>query len=166
MEETKIEYATEDDFRAWDPFGGAGGSIHTKRKAEQREPRPKPERKPKLEKAEKPERKVSTKKAVENVVKYKKSYNHASATVKALGIVTGYYFYNLSDSSTPEARKERRAGWLTFCRLVQLLHPGYTVRGISDALTVPNAPCRELLSCMFDCAKECGRTDFELKQRI
>ena len=163
-----IEYVTPADLRAWNWV--TENSRIPRNPLPKAKDNPKPPRKrPKLEPVElnEPIEPKATKKRVEAVVQYQRTVEVCRAVVKALDVVTVRLGYNLTDTSNTEAKKHRRAGWHTFCALIQLMVPGYTVRSVDNALSVPNKPCREVLSNMFEvCRKECGYSDAELRRWI
>lgn len=90
----------------------------------------------------------------------KKTDNVSQAVVKALGYVSTQG-YNLSDSSTSSARAQRLRGWALFCCCMKIIYPEFTVRGISDAITVKNAPAKEtfpnIIENCWETAKESPR---------
>ena len=106
-------------------------------------------------------------KRVKDAVQYKKTIEQCQAVVNALEAVTVKLGFNLSDSSTAEARKHRRKGWHIFCALIMVSCREYSARGIDAALSVPGKPCREVLSNMFLNARaECGYTEAELRRLL
>ena len=154
------------DFAAINPFAN--------RDQEKRRPKPKDNPKPPRQRKERkeidPEAKAKAaerRRRVKDAVQYKKTVEQCQAVVKALEVVTVKLCFNLSDSSTAEARKHRRKGWHTFCALIMILCQEYSARGIDAALSVPGKPCREVLSSMFLNARaECGYTEKELRRLI
>ena len=154
--ETKVEFVTSKDLRAWDMLNGTDTKIsHEPAKREPREP------KPRKEKVIKPEQEH-----LPTVKEYKTrvaSLNMAGATKKALEVVQGNLGYNLSSNGNHVDRFKRIQGWHTFCRCVQLLCPNFTVSGISSTITIDNAPSSETLSHMFKYAKENPHSDKQLK---
>lgn len=167
----KIEYVTPSDLRAWN---WATESSRLPRNPEPktakpnpRPPRPKPERKPKQIDPVAQTQAAERRKRVKDVIQYKKTVEQCQAVVKALEVVTVKLGFNLSDSSTAEARKHRRKGWHTFCALIMILCREYSARGIDAALSVPGKPCREVLSSMFLNARaECGYTQEQLTRLL
>lgn len=156
------------DFAAINPFAN--------RDQEHRRPKPKDNPKPPRQRKERKPKEIDIqvqaeaterRKRVKDAVQYKKTVEQCQAVVKALDVVTVKLGFNLSDSSTPEARKHRRKGWHTFCALIMILCREYSARGIDAALSVPGKPCREVLSSMFLNARaECGYTEAELRRLI
>ncbi len=164
------EYVTDADLRAWNPFGSNRDyepdfplSITERRKRYKfglkkemkarvvAEKPPKPPREPKPLKI-KPESAAAK-------TYYQKSVNNALATNQALELVQKLG-YDLSAISTHEERVKRIEGWHIFCQAVGVLYPMHSVRGISDALTIRNAPSRDTLSCMFlNCRESPYKTD-------
>lgn len=166
-----IEYVTPADLRAWNWVTETSRIPRNPEpkaaKPNPRPPRQKPERKPKQIDLVAQEQAAERRKRVKDVLQYKKTVEQCQAVVKALEVVTVKLGYNLSDSSTAEARKHRRRGWHTFCAIIMLTCREYSARGIDAALTVPGKPCREVLSSMFLVARaECGYTEKELKKLI
>lgn len=168
-----IEYVTAADLRAWNwateisrlPRNPQPKAA--KPKPAPRPPRPKQERKPKQVDPVAQEQASERRKRVKDAVQYKKTVEQCQAVVNALEVVTVKLGYNLSDSSTAEARKHRRKGWHTFCAIIMLTCREYSARGIDAALSVPGKPCREVLSSMFLVARaECGYTEKELRKLI
>ena len=163
-----IEYVTNSDLRAWNWV--TENSRIPRNPLPRAKDNPKPPRKrPKQEPAELKEQiePKAAKKRVEAVVQYQRTVQVCQAVVKALDVVTVRLGYNLTDASNAEAKKHRRAGWHTFCALIQLMVPGYTVRSVDNALSVPNKPCREVLGNMFEvCRKECPHQESELQRLI
>ena len=163
-----IEYVTPADLRAWNwvtENSRIPRNPLPKTKDNPKPPRTRPKREP-VEIKEQIEPKAA-KKRVEAVVQYQRTVEVCQAVVKALDIVTVRLGYNLTDTSNAEAKKHRRAGWHTFCALIQLMAPGYTVRSVDNALSVPNKPCMEVLSNMFEvCLKECPHQESELQRLI
>ena len=104
---------------------------------------------------------------LENARQYAKTISQAEAVSKALEIVTVKLGYDLTTATTTATKKARRDGWHTFCLLIKILYKDFTLRGVSDAISVPNAPCREALGNMFmACRDECPHSESELKKLI
>jgi len=149
------EYVTEKDLKSWDMLGGTdrvSGYEPVRREPKQRKVRAKviaPE-----------QDHLPTKKEYKTRVT---TLDMAEATKKALEVVQGNFGYNLSASGCHMERFKRIQGWHTFCRCIQLFCPGFTVTGISTAINIENAPSRETLSHMFQCAKDNPHTDIQLK---
>lgn len=155
------------DFAAINPFATREQEPRKKAKDNPKPPRQRKERKPKIIDPEAQAKAAERRKRVKDAVQYKKTVEQCQAVVKALEVVTVKMGFNLSDSSTPEARKHRRKGWHTFCALIMILCREYSARGIDAALSVPGKPCREVLSSMFLNARaECGYTEAELRRLL
>ena len=92
--------------------------------------------------------------------------NMAQAVEKSLIVVQVTLGYDLSASGSHMERFKRIQGWHTFCRCIQFLCPDHTVTGISTAVAVENAPSRETLSHMFQCAKDNPHGDIQLKRML
>lgn len=163
MEATKEnEYVTDADLRAWTyPTRDSENRTHTPKAKPLDNPKP-PRKKPERVKVEAKE-KAPKPKRMNAALEYKKTVDQCAAVVRALEVVTVKLGYNLTDQSDLEARKHRRAGWHTFCRVIQLTCKDFTMRGIDNALSVPNKPCREVLTNMFEaCRHECPHSEVEL----
>lgn len=172
MEATQIEYVTAADLRSWN-WASESSRLqkYTPRPKHvpdnPKPPRQRKERKPKEINLEAQAQATERRKRVKDAVQYRKTVEQRQAVVKALEVVTVKLGFNLSDSSTPEARKHRRKGWHTFCALIMVSCREYSARGIDAALSVPGKPCREVLSSMFLNARaECGYTEAELRRLI
>ncbi len=165
----KIEYVTAADLRAWTyPSRESDNRTHTPKPKPLDNPKPprhKPERVKKVE--VKAKEKAPKPKRVSASLEYKKTVDQCAAVVRALEVVTVKLGYNLTGNSTPDERKHRRAGWHTFCRVIQLTCKDFTMRGIDNALSVPGKPCREVLTNMFEvCRHECPHSEVELMRLI
>jgi hypothetical protein len=91
----------------------------------------------------------------------------ATAVQIALSILTTHYRYNLSNKETAQDRTHYRAGWHTFCRLIQHLKPGYNVQEVHNCINVSNAPRLEIFESMFLNVLELRpHPDDELRQLI
>lgn len=158
----------QSDFAAINPFANRDQEQRRpKAKDNPKPPRQPKERKPKEIDPEAQAQAIERRKRVKDAVQYRKTVEQCQAVVKALEVVTVKLGFNLSDSSTPEARKHRRKGWHTFCALIMILCREYSARGIDAALTVPGKPCREVLGSMFLNARaECGYTEAELRRLL
>lgn len=150
------EYVTAQDLKNWDMLGGTervSGYEHVRR-----------EPKPRKAKAIAPEQQhLPTKKEYKTRVT---TLNMAQAVEKSLIVVQVALGYDLSASGSHIERFKRIQGWHTFCRCIQLICPDFTVTGISSAITVENAPSRETLSYMFQCAKDNPHGDIQLKRML
>ena len=131
----------QSDFAAINPFANREQEPRKKAKDNPKPPRQRKERKEFDVQAQ--AEAVERRKRVKDVVQYKKTVEQCQAVVKALEVVTVKLGFNLSDSSTAEARKHRRKGWHTFCALIMILCREYSARGIDAALSVPGKPCRD-----------------------
>lgn len=157
------------DFAAINPFGQTRDQEprRPKPKDNPKSPRQRKERKPKEIDVQAKTEAVERRKRVKDAVQYKKTVEQCQAVVKALDVVTVKLGFNLSDSSTAEARKHRRKDWHIFCALIMVSCREYSARGIDAALSVPGKPCREVLSSMFLNARaECGYTEAELRRLL
>lgn len=165
-----MEVVTDADLKAWNPFGCSREhdpdfrlSI-TERRKRYGFGRKKEERVKIV--VERPPRKNAAQikpKPITEAAKWRaqKTFNAADAVVRALDLVSAKLDYDLSALDTHERRVKRIEGWHIFCQAVNVLYPGYTVRGISDAITVPNAPSRPTLGNMFDSCRECSPYSYE-----
>ena len=155
------------DFAKINPFATREQEPRKRAKDNPKPPRPRKERKPKEIDVQAKVEAVERRKRVKDAVQYKKTVEQCQAVVKALEVVTVKLGFNLSDSSTSEARKHRRKGWHIFCALIMVSCREYSARGIDAALSVPGKPCREVLSSMFLNARaECGYTEAELRKLL
>ena len=146
---------TAKDLKAWDMLGGTDfRPNHTPAKREPKEPKVKisPE-----------QQHLPTKKEYKTRVT---TLNMAQAVEKSLIVVQVALGYDLSASGSHMERFKRIQGWHTFCRCIQLVCPDFTVTGISTAVSVENAPSRETLSHMFQCAKDNPHGDVQLKRML
>ena len=147
------EYVTAKDLKAWDMLGGTDfRPNHTHAK---REPKP--------AKVSPEQQHLPTKKEYKTRVT---RVNMVQAVEKALIVVQATLGYDLSANSSHSARFKRIQGWHTFCRCIQLICPDFTVTGISTAVVVENAPSRETLAHMFQCAKENPHGDVQLRRML
>jgi len=150
------EYVTAADLKAWDMLGG------TERVSGYEPVRHEP--KPRKAKVIAPEQAN-----LPTVKEYKTrvtKMNMLEAVDKALIVVQITLGYDLSASGSHMERFKRIQGWHTFCRCIQFLCPNYTVTGISTAIAVENAPSRETLSHMFQCAKDNPHGDIQLRRML
>lgn len=169
------EYVTEADLRAWCPWGGVRESTHesglsiTERRKRYGFGTKKEERvKVEVTKAKqpKPKKEPSVRRVpVEKTKYYQKSISNAQATVRALELVNELK-YDLSARTTAEERQKRIVGWHIFCQAVTVLYKEYSVRGISDALTIPNAPSRPLLDQMFQSCRDSPYSFDQIKKML
>ena len=150
------EYVTAQDLKNWDRLGGT--ERVSGYEAAKREP------KPRKAKAIAPEQQhLPTKKEYKTRVT---TLNMAQAVEKSLIVVQVELGYDLSASGSHMERFKRIQGWHTFCRCIQLVWPDDTVTGISTAVVVENAPSRETLSHMFQCAKDNPHGDVQLRRML
>lgn len=156
METQAVEYVTEKDLRAWDMLGGTervSGYEPVRREPKQRKEKPiAPE-----------QAHLPTKKEYKTRVT---ALSMAQSTDKALIAVQVGLGYDLSANSTHTKRFKRIQGWHAFCRCIQLICPKFTVSGISSTLVIENAPSRETLAHMFECAKDNPHSDIQLKRML
>jgi hypothetical protein len=154
------EYVTAQDLKAWDMLAGTDARPnHGQAKREPKEPRKMPARESKP--------RVSSPVRLENARQYAKTISQVDAVNKALEIVTVKLGYDLTTATTIATKKARRDGWHTFCLLIKILYKDFTLRGVSDAISVPNAPCREVLGNMFmACREECPHSENELRKLL
>ena len=157
------DYVTDADLKAWNPYA----ERVTGKPSQYQRKKPTKAGKAKIKGLEQAHTALPNKNTVmklDNARRYTRSITAGHAVNKALEIVTQHYAYDLAKHIPHE---QRRHGWMTFCRLVQLLYPGYSVRGVSDALTVPGIPARETLNWMFEvCSQDTPHTDKELTETI
>ena len=165
-----MDVVTDADLRAWNPFGCSREhepdfrlSISERRKrygfGKKKEAKVKiVAEKPPRKNAAQPKPKPITEAAKQ---RYEKTQSAADAVVRALDLVTAKLGYDLSAYDTHERRVKRIEGWHIFCQAVSVLYPSYSVRGISDAITVPNAPSRPTLGSMFDNCRECSPYSYQ-----
>jgi len=147
------EYVTEKDLKAWDMLGGTDfRPNHTPAK---REPKP--------AKVSPEQQHLPTKKEYKTRVT---KLSMVQAIENALIVVQVGLRYDLSANDSHAARFKRIQGWHTFCRCIQLICPDFTVTGISTAVVVENAPSRETLAHMFQCAKENPHGDVQLRRML
>ena len=150
------EYVTAQDLKNWDMLGGT--ERVSGYEAAKREP------KPRKAKAIAPEQQhLPTKKEYKTRVT---TLNMAQAVEKSLIVVQVELGYDLSASGSHMERFKRIQGWHTFCRCIQIVCPDFTVTGISTAVVVENAPSRETLSHMFQCAKDNPHGDIQLRRML
>ena len=147
------EYVTAADLKAWDMLSGTDARPN-------HEPA---KRKPKPKAIAAEQQHLPTKKEYKTRVT---TLNMAQAVEKSLIVVQVALGYDLSASGSHIERFKRIQGWHTFCRCIQLICPDFTVTGISSAITVENAPSRETLSYMFQCAKDNPHGDIQLKRML
>ena len=150
------EYVTAQDLKDWDMLSGTervSGYEHVRQ-----EPKP---RKPKAIAPEQAH--LPTKKEYKTRVT---RVNMVQAVENALIVVQVGLRYDLSASGSHVERFKRIQGWHTFCRCIQLICPDHTVTGISTAVAVENAPSRETLSHMFQCAKDNPHGDIQLRRML
>lgn len=169
-------FVTDADLKAWCPWHGARDyepdfklSITERRKRygfgkkKQEKVKVKFERKPKPVKLKPIKVKPETEAAKQ---RYQKSLDIAESVNKALDLVTNKLKYDLSSWDTLEQRMHRAQGWHIFCQCINVLYPTFSVRGVSDALTVPNAPSRPTLSNMFENCRESPYSFEQIKKML
>lgn len=142
------ELVTDKDLQDWNPLGGIRFEVKEPVRVKYSERKwlapapvhPKPKRK-------------RAKSASQHERIYTNAKDNAEAAQTALDFLQKLG-YDLSASCTREERAKRAEGWHVFCQCVKIVHPNYSVTGISNALTIKNAPSRQTLDCMFENCKE------------
>ena len=165
------DYVTEKDLHNWDTMrqsGKAYNKSEAKAKLKERALKvttPKQEKKEAKIKAELQQ--PATALPIRRTAKDYAVVETATAVQIALSILTTHYRYNLSNKETAQDRTHYRAGWHTFCRLIQHLKPGYNIQEVHNCINVTNAPRFEIFESMFLNVLELRpHPDDELRQLI
>jgi hypothetical protein len=165
------EFVTDKDIRAWDALRQSGKAYNkSEAKAKLKERAPKAvtaQQKKKDAKIAKELKQPATALPIRRTAKDYGIVETATAVQIALSILTTHYRYDLSNKTTAQDRMNYRAGWHTFCRLIQHLKPGYNMQEVHNCINVANAPRFEIFESMFLNVLELRpHPDDELRQLI